>query len=153
MFVRDCMTRKFITIPFQATIREAALILFNNHISGAPVVDSAGKLIGLVSEKGIFRKLYPSYNDFSEDEPSFWTFERIESRAHDVAAMKVTEAMTPHVLCVHPDFPLAKAGGLLLAQSVHRLIVTDNGREDGQIVGVITRKDVYRSLFEKEFEK
>lgn len=151
MFVRDCMTTKVISIPFQTSIREAAILLLSKHVSGAPVVDGGGKLLGLVSEKGIFRKLYPSYNDFNEDEPSFWTFERIESRAHEVAPLNITEAMSPHVLCVHPDFPLAKAGGLLLARGVHRLVVTDNGNEDGNIVGIITRKDIYKALFEKEF--
>ncbi len=116
------------------------------------MVDGTNKLIGLLSEKGIFRKLYPSYNEFNEEETTFWNFERIESRAKDVKHEKVADIMTPKVLCVHPDFPLAKAGGIILAKSIHRLVVTDNGKEDGNIVGMITRTDIYKALFQKEFE-
>jgi CBS domain-containing protein len=152
MFVRDVMTSKVITIPFTSTIREAVQILVGHKISGAPVVDGTNQLIGIVSEKGIFRKLYPSYNEFHEEESSFWNFERIESRATEVANLKVVEVMSPRVICVHPDFPLAKAGGLILAKSIHRLVITDNGKEDGKIVGIITRNDIYKALFQKEFD-
>jgi CBS domain-containing protein len=146
------MISKIVTISFTATIQEAVKILVSNKISGAPVVDGTNKLIGIVTEKGIFRKLYPSYNEFNEEESSFWNFERIESRAAEVANLKVVEVMSPKVICVHPDFPLAKAGGLILAKSIHRLVVTDNGKEDGKIVGIITRNDIYKALFSKEFK-
>jgi CBS domain-containing protein len=146
------MISKIVTISFTATIQEAVKILVGNKISGAPVVDGTNKLIGIVTEKGIFRKLYPSYNEFNEEESSFWNFERIESRAAEVANLKVVEVMSPKVICVHPDFPLAKAGGLILAKSIHRLVVTDNGKEDGKIVGIITRNDIYKALFSKEFK-
>lgn len=152
MFVRDVMSTQVVTIPFSATIEEAVKILLSHKISGAPIVDGNNKLMGIMSEKGIFRKLYPSYDEFNETEPSFWNFERIESRAKDVSHLKVVEVMTPNVVCVHPDFPLAKAGGIILAKSIHRLVVTDNGKEDGNIVGMITRNDIYKSLFRKEFK-
>lgn len=152
MFVRDCMVTKVTTIPFNATIKDAVKTLISQKISGAPVVDGNDKLIGIVTEKGIFRKLYPSYNEFNEEDCSFWNFERIESRALDVGHLKVAEVMSPHVICVHPDFPLAKAGGLILAKSIHRLVVTDNGKENGIVVGIITRNDIYKALFKKEFD-
>ena len=55
--VRDIMSRKPITIPDSYTIEEAAEVLHDHHISGAPVLDARGRLVGLVTQDDLFRAL------------------------------------------------------------------------------------------------
>ncbi len=55
--VKNIMSRDPITIPFNYTVEEAAEILLHNKISGAPVVDDEGKIIGTISKEEIFRVL------------------------------------------------------------------------------------------------
>ena len=55
--VRDIMSRKPITIPDTYTIEEAAEVLHDHHISGAPVLDDRGRLVGLVTQDDLFRAL------------------------------------------------------------------------------------------------
>lgn len=55
--VRDIMSRKPITVPANFTIEEAAEVLYDHHISGAPVLDEEGRLVGLVTQEDLFRAL------------------------------------------------------------------------------------------------
>ena len=55
--VRDIMTKDPITIPFDYTVEEAAQILLANKLSGAPVVDGKGALVGVITQTDIFRVL------------------------------------------------------------------------------------------------
>jgi acetoin utilization protein AcuB len=55
--VRDIMSRKPITIPDNYTIEEAAEVLYDHHISGAPVLDGEGRMVGLVTQDDLFKAL------------------------------------------------------------------------------------------------
>jgi acetoin utilization protein AcuB len=55
--VKDVMTKNPITIPLDYTVEEAALIFFDNHISGAPVVNRNGDVIGIITQTDLFRVL------------------------------------------------------------------------------------------------
>jgi acetoin utilization protein AcuB len=55
--VRDIMSRKPITVPANFTIEEAAEVLYDHHISGAPVLDEEGRLVGLVAQEDLFQAL------------------------------------------------------------------------------------------------
>jgi acetoin utilization protein AcuB len=55
--IRDIMSRKPITIPDTYTIEEAAEVLHDHHISGAPVLDAEGRLVGLVTQEDLFKAL------------------------------------------------------------------------------------------------
>jgi acetoin utilization protein AcuB len=55
--VRDIMSRKPITIPDTYTVEEAAEVLRDNHISGAPVMDAKGRMVGMISQNDLFNAL------------------------------------------------------------------------------------------------
>ena len=67
MKIRDVMSTDVVVIPVEATYEEATRILFEGQVSGAPVVDKEGRLVGVISDKDLYRVLFPWYKSFSED--------------------------------------------------------------------------------------
>ena len=55
MQVKDIMTKNVVTIAAEATVEEAALVMYNSRIGGLPVVDSSGKVVGIITETDIFK--------------------------------------------------------------------------------------------------
>ena len=66
MKVRDLMKKDFITLNPQNTYEEVVALLYNNNLNGAPVINENNELVGYVSEKDLFRILYPYYKSFYE---------------------------------------------------------------------------------------
>lgn len=148
MQVKEAMQKNVIKIKKGTTLREVARILAEKQISGAPVVDEKDRVIGIISEKGIFKTLYPDYGQYYTDLGLRTEPEKIKERTKEVSQKKVEEVMTPYVVTISPDMSLIQAGATLLARSIHRLVVVD---ENKKIVGIITRKDIYKKIFKEEF--
>jgi CBS domain-containing protein len=149
MKIRDIMTKKVISIPAHATLRQAASILAENEISGAPVVSEAGKLLGIVSEKDLFKALYPSHAEFYES-PGVWIdLDAIEKKTVEAADKPVLDLMSKTVITVNPETPLMQVGSLMLVRGIHRVIVVE---ESGDIVGVATRRDIYRNILKNRLK-
>lgn len=138
------MNAEVVTIPQGTPYREVERILREANISGAPVVGPSGELVGLVSEKDLFRVLYPFYRSFYENPELYSDLEARESKASDVADHPVERFMSSHVWTVEPDIPLMRAGAIMLARGIHRMPVM----EEGKLVGIVTRRSVYRAVFE-----
>lgn len=64
MKVRDVMIASVVTVKPTATYEETARLLHARHVSGLPVVSESGKLVGVVSEKDLFRAMYPLYEEY-----------------------------------------------------------------------------------------
>ncbi len=149
MKIKDIMTKKVITIPAHATLRLAASILAENEISGAPVVSEAGKLLGIVSEKDLFKALYPSHAEFYES-PGVWIdLDAIEKKTVEAADKPVLDLMSKAVITVNPETPLMQVGSLMLVRGIHRVMVVD---ESGAIVGIATRRDIYRNILKNRLK-
>ena len=149
MKIRDIMTKKVISIPAHATLRQAASILAENEISGAPVVSEAGKLLGIVSEKDLFKALYPSHAEFYES-PGVWIdLDAIEKKTVEAADKPVLDLMSKTVITVNPETPLMQVGSLMLVRGIHRVIVVE---ESGDIVGVAPRRDIYRNILKNRLK-
>ncbi|HWR00156.1 MAG TPA: CBS domain-containing protein [Candidatus Methylomirabilis sp.] len=146
MKVRDVMKSDVHTIPSTATYEEAARILYDHRIGGAPVVDAEGRLVGLVSEKDFFRVLYPYERSFYTDPEAYLDLEERETKVNDIRHHAVQTFMAKDVVTITPDAPIMQAGGLMLAKQVHRLPVMD----EGKLVGVVTRGMIYRAILKQK---
>lgn len=131
----------------ETTYEEAAMLLCRHELSGAPVVDEAGVVVGMVSEKDLFRVLYPFYKSFYESPDAYTDFESRESKAQEIRHHPVSSFMTSQVITITPDAPLMRAGALMLAHHVHLLPVV----EKGKLVGILRRGVLYRSVLRKNF--
>jgi CBS domain-containing protein len=118
ILARDVMTKDLITIPVDMTVEEAIQALLMHGISGAPVVDESGKLVGIVSE---FQLLEVVYDAKAKRKP-------------------VSDYMTTEVISVSLDSPLTEVANRLIAHRIRRLPVLDNGK----LVGLISRPDLLR---------
>ncbi len=128
MRVADLMQRDVKTVPEDANIAEAVAALADAHVSGLPVVDGAGKIVGVVSTTDIL-EAEAETADAAERE-----------RLFDVT--EVSEIMTRQPRLIGPAADLRAAAQQMLRQDVHRLFV----EERGELVGVISQTDIVRAV-------
>lgn len=150
LLVKDIMIKKVITVKADATIQETAEILAKDGFSGAPVVNEYNELVGVISEKDLFKALYPSYKEFYlEDSLALLADpDKMQELIQDKGAVKIKEIIEDKPITVTPETPLVRAGAIMLAKHVHRLPVI----EKEKLVGLISRRDLYRTIFKELFK-
>lgn len=145
----DVMVRRVVTVPADATLTEVERVLADNKISGVPVVDDEGCVLGVLSVRDLIehhaeesrqRRRGPSFyqldaQDFDEDELFAYDLP-------DDPAATAEQVMTPQVLSVEPTTPLRAVAATMVRQAVHRLLVQD----DGKMVGIISAMDLLRAM-------
>lgn len=147
MFVKSIMQKKLVTITPDMTFFEAAGLLLKNHVSGAPVLDKRGKLVGILSEKDLFRALYPSYKKFYLFPLEYENTKGAEETLSETKQKKVSAIMSTRIISATPETHVLKIGGLMVATGIHRVPVL----EGGKVVGMVSRGDIYRAILQKDF--
>lgn len=142
------MITSVVTVPPEATYEEAATLLHENRLSGMPVVDRNGRIVGVISEKDLFRALFPLYEDFLGNPEIYADQERQEDEIENIRRQPIERFMTRNVITIDADARILHAGGLMLAHNVHRLPVLDHGK----LVGIIAREDIYGTILKKHLE-
>ena len=143
MNVEHVMTEEVATVAPDATVQEVARLFLDRRISGAPVVDESGALVGIVSEGDLVRRAEIG----TETDRSWWLdlltdadAKRMDYvREHGLTARRV---MTRDPVTIVPDAPLAEAARLLERRRVKRLPVL----RDGRLVGIVSRANLLRGL-------
>ncbi len=139
----DVMTRRVISVAPEAGIRDALELMLKNHISGLPVIDGSGTLVGVLSEGDFLRRAETG----TERRPSPWydaffgsgESARAYVRAH---GLKVEDVMSRNPITVTENTPLEKAVDLMERHRVKRLPVVHGGK----VVGIVTRANLLRAL-------
>lgn len=142
----DLMTPNPLSLREDATLREAVAFLVDRNISGAPVIDEAGRPVGVFSQTDVLIhdreevEHIPPEVEYGYPLPkALWSSFQIER----VDTTPVRELMTPAVFCVAIDTPAWGVIDQMRELNVHRLFVVD---EHGVLVGVITAMDIVRQL-------
>ena len=148
MKIREIMETNVITISKDTKYEEVARILYEKNISGLPVVDEEGKVLGVVSEKDIFKVLYPFYQSYYEQPILYTDFENRESKATEIRNQVAEVFMSKNVVPISPDDPIMQAGSLMLSRGISRLPVVENGK----VVGMVSRKMIYRAILKENFK-
>ena len=145
--VKDVMNPDIMTVADDMTTDELARYLTEHEISGAPVVDGQGHLIGVVSMTDIGRQMaepseFPSSgrSEFYRDTADDVSLEDLAQRFVEERAVAVRDVMTPVVHHVPASASVAEAARIMVEHHIHRLVVTQ-GREP---VGIITSMDLLR---------
>ncbi|MFJ8817537.1 CBS domain-containing protein [Amycolatopsis thermoflava] len=124
--VADVMTEEVVSVREDTPFQEVARVLTGRHISGAPVVDAGGRVVGVVSEADLLPK-------------GAGTRGRRWFRRRDKAARRTAaDVMTAPAVTVAPDTPLAVGARLLAKTGVKRVPVVD---ADGKLAGIASRAD------------
>ncbi len=123
---RDIMTRRPVTLPFDASIIDAIQGLLRRDISGVPVVDSAGELVGILSERDCLRVMaVGEYNAADEDR-----------------ARLIAEFMNRPEYTVSPEVGIYSLADFFLTHHERRLPVIERGK----LVGLVSRRDVLKGI-------
>ncbi len=145
---KDIMTRNVLTVSDDWSVEELARFLTENAVSGAPVTDKTGKLVGVVSVTDIARAageitagrsepatLYHHDYRLSEDDLDGMIVE-----AH--AQMSVADIMTPMVFEIDASASVQAIAETMVRGRIHRVFVVDGG----QVVGVVSALDLLKFL-------
>jgi len=148
----ELMTENPVSVSENASVREAMAMLIDKGFSAAPVIDEAGRPVGVLSRSDLLvhdlenvEHLRESPEFYYRDELHTGAGERISTgyQVEKVDRTLVRDLMTPTLFTVAPHTPASKVVSELLDLRVHRLFVVD---ERGVLVGVISTMDVLRHL-------
>ncbi len=143
MRAHQVMTRNVITVTPETTIADAAVKMLQNHISGLPVVDDAGKLVGIVSEGDFLRRFEIGTQ---RQRPKWLQFltgpgKKAADFVHE-RGRKISEVMTPDPVTVSEETSLEQLVETMEDKHIKRLPVVENGR----LTGIVTRANLMRAV-------
>ncbi len=144
--VNEIMARNVITVTPEMEISEAAKVLLDNHINGAPVVDSQGRLLGILCQSDLIaqqKKLpLPSLFTFLDSLIPLSSAKQMEKEVQKIAALTVAQAMSRNPVTVKPGTGIEAVAGLMVDNSFHTLPVVI----EGKLVGIVGKEDVLRTI-------
>ncbi len=149
MRVSELMTEKVLTIGPEAPIKDVAKVLVANGISGLPVCDIEGRVLGVISEGDILYKEHDPKEGHIGG-PLGWIVDGTPNNAGYVKARALTarKAMTAPAITIAPWESAPAAAQLMCERHVNRLPVV----KDGLLVGIVTRADLVRAFTRTDAE-
>ena len=142
--VRDVMSTSVIAVRRDTPFKEMAAMLGSSRVSGFPVIDQAGKVIGVVSETDMLIKEIDRASH-----PELFAGLRRSRDMVKAAGVTAAELMTSPPVTIGPDEPVQHAAFLMYDRAVERLPVVD---EAGHLVGIVSQVDVL-SIFSRPDEE
>ena len=149
MTIRDVMTTSVLTVRPETPLKDVARLLIDGDVSGVPVVDEDGAVLGVVSEGDFLVK---------EQGPQALRHRRLarllgESEATQrqigkLAARTAGEAMTAPAITMEPTRAIQDAAAVMTERRVNRLPVVESGR----LIGIVTRADLVRAYLRTDDE-
>ncbi len=150
---RDIMNRNILVVPQTWTVAELARFFLEKAITGAPVADEQGRLVGVVSLMDIARYESFSARKARSEEPHHYYLHGWEEavdtddmrtfHVEDYPDTTVQQIMTPMIFKVPADMAIAEVAQMMVMGRVHRLLVV----EDEKPVGIITTMDLLKLLY------
>ncbi|MEA5598585.1 CBS domain-containing protein [Rivularia sp. UHCC 0363] len=145
--VAEIMTRDPITVKAETPLREAIKILAEKRISGLPVVDDAGELIGIISETDLMWQQAgitpPAYIMILDSVIYLKNPVEYERELHKALGQIVGEVMSKKPITISSDKPLREAAKIMRDRKIHQLPVLD---DSGQLVGILALNDIIREM-------
>ena len=143
---REIMTRNVVTVKKDQPISDLSKLFIENHFNGVPVLDDAGKVIGVVTQSNLIEQnknlhiptviaLFDAVL-FLESEKKF------ESDVKKLTGSKIEDIYHKNPITVYPDTELNEITTIMAEKDVHTLPVLENDK----LVGIIGKKDVIRAM-------
>jgi len=146
---RDIMTKDVVWIPESTNVTEAIRLFVDEMISGAPVVDEEGGLVGVVSLRDFARNTVITGQN-NDDRPSAFFYEtwelpitKSEANSFHIESesdQTVKDVMTPTLFYVDVDMPVRDVAEMMLKGRIHRVVVLEND----ELAGLITTMDMLK---------
>lgn len=154
--VRDLMTTQVITMRPTDTLRQAAIKMAVDNVSGAPVVDNRNHVIGILTESDILDLIVKYQNKLENDtlthnllstpldgeEPD----QKVAEANRSISEIRVEDIMARSVLTTTPDAEIIEALKMMIKMNVNRIPVM----EQGILVGTLSRSDIIFYIYKKK---
>ncbi len=147
MPVKKIMTKEVVSFETQMSLDDVFAILYRNRISGGPVVDENGDIIGVITDADLIRAM----------SPNLFKVMTLQSHAEDRELMReiqkrlkrtlVKDVMTPTVEKIHENESIVKVAAMMASKNLKHMPVVK--KDTQQVVGWISRRDVIRSMFSR----
>jgi CBS domain-containing protein len=145
MTAADVMASSVVYVAVETPLKEIANVLLRQAISAVPVLDQAGRVVGMVSEGDLVRR-----DPRDQRDRRSWWLDLFEARDHSEAllaylqhhGLRAKDVMTSDVISVHEDTPITEVAKLLEAHRIKRVPVLRNGRA----IGIVSRADLLLAL-------
>ena len=143
---QEIMTREVVTVGPGTPVTEAAQILSENNIGGAPVVNENGALIGIISESDLILRdvklHFPTYIHFLDSIIYLESLNKFEEQLKKAVGAKVKDVMTTDVETVTGNATVEDVATLMVDKDIDRVPVI----KDSQVIGIITKGNIVRLL-------
>ena len=149
MKVAELMTRLVITVRDNAPVADVARTILTHNISGVPVVDHNGRLVGIITEGDLVVQNanvhFPTFLQILDARIYLTNTRQFEEELRRALGTIATDIMTRDVLTVRSDSDVSDAATVMADKRVNSLPVLD----DHRLVGMITRRDIIRHILEQ----
>ncbi len=144
---KNIMVKKVITINKNESVKKLSDILIKNKISGVPVLDDNGKLVGVATEGDLIVKdadlHFPGYFKLLDSIIYLESLEKFKINLKKYLGTKVEDIMSTEVKTVKEDTPVSEVANIMVKYGINRVPVLNN---KGNMVGIITRADIVKSM-------
>lgn len=147
----DIMERRVVTVAADSPLLAVYRLFVAEDISGAPVVDETGDVVGVISARDLLRTANETHDDaamdlhYYENSTSFdgeeWMTD-IEEFEDRLTHRSVSQVMTTGAISVRRDAPINEIADLLLKHRIHRVLVVDDESDEGPLVGLVSVFDM-----------
>jgi CBS domain-containing protein len=143
---KDIMTSNVVTLKKEMGVKEAAEILLEKGIGGAPVVDDEGNVVGMVTESDLIMedvKLhFPTFIHLLSGIIYLESIKAFEEKLKKAAAVKVEDVMSKKVISVTEDASIEDIATLMIEKGISRVPVV----REGKLVGLVSKRDIVRTI-------
>lgn len=143
MKVKEIMSRDIKSVSPDLSAKEALNILFELKISGLPVLDKDGKLLGMFTEKEVLKAILPTYVDHKGVMIYIEDVRALKNRIMMLEKLTVKEVMRKEVVVVNEDISINEVARIMLTEKVRRIPVVD---KEKKVVGIIARSDILNTF-------
>jgi CBS domain-containing protein len=146
MKVRDLMTTQVLVAREDTPVHEVATMMVDRAVSGIPVLDAAGKVVGLITERElVFRSTRiepPAFLPVLDARIPLETPSHYRRRLQHIVGTRAADAMSEDVATIAPDAELEDLAALMMHPEVNPVPVV----ELGVLVGIVSRADIIRMM-------
>ncbi len=148
MKIKDFMTKKVIAVHKEMTVKEFIRFLQEHNITGAPVTDESGKVIGVVSATDVIKRSSYVTRDVAHSEDSYEVdpcsglVEVHKYYTEELFETQIGGLMTTDLISLAPQDDLLDAVDVFIKTPVHRIVIMDGDK----LVGIISTKDAIKVM-------
>jgi len=148
MRVEDIMTRSVKVVRPETPMVEVVTAMCLYRVSGLPVVEGDERLIGIVSEKDVLARMFPTLDDLMEGMAGV-DLDEMMGTYKEVFRLKVADLMSYTPITVRPETHILKASATMASHQFRRIPVA----EDGSLVGMVSLGDVHKAIFQTNVQE